>query len=300
LEAANTEATAWRILSQGLVQGDGEVSCGCGYIPLVHFSGANTPIAVLPQPLRTPSFVFLSRTAMTQDPAILSDVKHFIRQHDFGVLSTTSVHLDGFPFGSVANYCLGCDGNLLMYFSTIAQHTKNIQADDRCSITILQHGGGNVQAEARVTVSGHLQMLEDDEAELERYHTYFPESREYAGFHDFSLYRLVPTAVRYIGGFGKIHWLEPDDIFDAVPFTPKEEQFIIDHMNDHHADSLRAYVRDKGALAEATAIRMIGIDAISVDLFCDGERVNVPTPAPMNDVEAVRAVLSAMGKPPVG
>ncbi|MBL4703057.1 MAG: pyridoxamine 5'-phosphate oxidase family protein, partial [Flavobacteriales bacterium] len=54
---------------------------------------------------------------------------------DFGVLSTLSVKWEGFPFGSVVPYCLDGEGMPVVLISTIAQHTKNITQDNRCSIT---------------------------------------------------------------------------------------------------------------------------------------------------------------------
>ncbi|HBM10724.1 MAG TPA: heme iron utilization protein, partial [Pseudomonas sp.] len=53
-----------------------------------------------------------------------------------GVLSTHSKAMPGFPFGSAVPYCLNEEGWPLILISRIAQHTKNLQADPRCSLLV--------------------------------------------------------------------------------------------------------------------------------------------------------------------
>ena len=36
-----------------------------------------------------------------------------------------------------------------------------------------------------------------------------PEASVYAGFADFALYRLAPVALRFVGGFGRMSWVDP-------------------------------------------------------------------------------------------
>lgn len=128
-----------------------------------------------------------------------------------GVLSTLSVKLEGFPFGSVVPYCLDNDGWPVIFISTIAEHTKNIEADNRCSLTIIMDGE-NVQANGRICIIGRMEKLLFEEKEImERYYLQFPDSRSYDATHDFSFYRLLPISIRYIGGFGQIHWFKPEE-----------------------------------------------------------------------------------------
>ena len=41
-----------------------------------------------------------------------------------------------------------------------------------------------------------------------RFHSIFPESKKYSEMHDFKFYELKIKHVRWIGGFGKIAWLD--------------------------------------------------------------------------------------------
>ena len=131
-----------------------------------------------------------------------------------GVLSTLSLKLGGYPFGSAVPYCLDGEGRPVVLFSKLAEHTKNVEADNRCSLTVLASEKGDVQANARLCITGLMLALPAGEDIVrEDYHRRFPESRQYVRLLDFSFYRLDPVAVRYIAGFGVIHWFEPADFF---------------------------------------------------------------------------------------
>ncbi len=225
---------------------------------------------------------------------ILQEARELIRARDFGILSTLSVHLEGLPFGSVANYCLDADGHPLLLLSDIAQHTINALADKRSSLTILENSGNNVQSEARITVSGSL--LKDDITEnKERYELYFPESKAYHDFHDFTVFRLNPTSVRYIGGFGKIFWIEPKEFYADLSMKPESKDFIIEHMNDHHVDSLVAYAQHYLGISLDESVRMIGVDSTGIDMQHNGSRLRVKATEQMDENNA-RKVLVAMAK----
>lgn len=143
-------------------------------------------------------------------------VRDLLEKQTYGVLSTYSVDVEGFPFGSVTPYGLTGTCSLLIYISDIAQHTKNIRQDNRVALTALEPVPATAedpQAHGRVTVMGKASMVDDaDEALFELYFQRFPDSRSYKNAHGFNLFRIEPVRIRYIGGFGKIFWLEPDQL----------------------------------------------------------------------------------------
>ncbi|NNK80364.1 MAG: DUF2470 domain-containing protein [Flavobacteriales bacterium] len=227
--------------------------------------------------------------------SILNESRELLKEKDFGVLSTISVHLDGIPFGSVANYCLDDKGHPLLLISDIAQHAINAKADPRCSITVLEQSGGNVQSESRITISGNL-IADDSDLNKERYELYFPESKSYHDFHDFTVFRLVPISVRYIGGFGKIFWIEPVDFYSEPQMKSEAKQFIIEHMNDHHADSLVDYARYyKGVEADNSTL-MIGIDSGGIDMLQNGKKLRIQSTEQIKDAQKAREILVSMAK----
>jgi len=83
----------------------------------------------------------------------LDAARQLLLHESFGVLSTISVDVPGYPFGSVTPYCVDQDCQPIVYISTIAQHTKNILADSRVSLTVIESDdeSDDVQARGRVT-----------------------------------------------------------------------------------------------------------------------------------------------------
>ena len=161
-----------------------------------------------------------------------------------GVLATHSVAVEGYPLGSVVPYVLMPDGRCVVYVSRIAQHTKNFEQDPRASLTVvegdLSGSEGDPQASGRVSVLGDARKLEgtDLEAARDRYETFFPDSRGHSGVHDFDYWAIDPVRVRYIGGFGAIHWVERDEFRLARAEWQDGEAGIVQHMNDDHRDAM--------------------------------------------------------------
>lgn len=174
--------------------------------------------------------------------------RRLVRTADGGILSTISVDVPGYPFGSVTPYAMTHGGRAVIYVSGIAQHTKNMLADPRVCLTVAcePEPGRNRQALGRVTLVGDATLVPDAEQEAagERYFQFFPESRAYAGTHDFSLYWIEPRRIRHIAGFGQIFWVERDDWLQAPPDWQPGESKIIEHMNDDHADALQTIAAD--------------------------------------------------------
>lgn len=235
---------------------------------------------------------------MNLNDSTIREARELLRGHSHGVLSTSSSALDGCPFGSVATYCLDKTGVPTLLFSTIAEHTKNLLADPRCSLTVLQDGGGQVQAKSRITLSGEMRKLESEDSIAERYYRYFPESREYRKFHDFDFYRLTISKVRYIGGFGKIHWIEPEQYLSEGSFSESDEAMILGHMNEYHRDSLVAYFDLlKGMkLSDEAHLEICGIDTDGFDIRMNGNHYRFTTEEAMTDAVIARKVLTDLAK----
>lgn len=213
-------------------------------------------------------------------------------QQSFGVLSTISIDVPGYPFGSVTPYCADDQGRPVIYISHIAQHTRNIIADSRVSLTVVENNGGSddVQAQGRVTCIANAQPMGPDEAHArERYFRYFPSARQYDQTHDFAFFRLELVRVRFIGGFGQIYWVEPAEFMVKNPFSAVQESQIIQHMNKDHSDALRHYCGGGPAV-------MAGIDADGFDVLKSGEKLRFTFETPIRNMEEARQALVAMAK----
>jgi len=212
----------------------------------------------------------------------------------FGVLSTISLDVPGYPFGSIVPYCVDEFCRPLIYISQIAQHTKNIVADPRVSLTVMERNvnSGDVQAHGRVTCIANAKSIENHESEVrERYFRYFPSARQYDQTHDFAFFRLELVRVRFIGGFGQIYWVEPDEFVTQNPFSFQQELRIIEHMNKDHADALRQY-------ADGASAVMTGIDAEGFDLLVSDKKVRLEFDTPVQDMQQARQALIALAKRP--
>src|SRR6185436_5172720 len=90
-------------------------------------------------------------------------------EESFGVLSTVSLDLPGYPFGSVTPYCLDRQCRPVVYISPIAQHTRNIMADSRVSLTVIEKSdSGDVQAHGRLTYIADAIQVDGDRDLSER------------------------------------------------------------------------------------------------------------------------------------
>ncbi len=234
---------------------------------------------------------------MNQFSGIPQEARSLLGSQFFGVLSTISDKVAGYPFGSVVPYSLNRNGEPVILISDIAEHTKNIVADARVSLTVLEHGVEDVQESARLTLlADAVKIIANDTSD--RYYRRFPQSKDYHKTHNFGFYCLAPVNIRYIGGFGKIHWLEPEQLILANPFNEAEESKIIEHMNKDHQSALHHYVNHfkEMTVAEDQTVLMTGIDAEGFDLMLNGRPHRFQFKKAISTVQEAREILVSMAK----
>lgn len=216
-----------------------------------------------------------------------------------GALSTISIDVEGYPFGSVTPYCLDSEFRPNILISTIAQHTRNIMANPKVSLLISENDEKtNKQAKARLTYIGDAEKVEDDTAIKQRYLSYFPAAKDYFATHGFSFYRIRPQRLRFIGGFGKIYWIEKDSLTLTNLFTADEENKIVSHMNEDHGGNLRDYARYymKHEFKDGDLIRMCGLDQFGVDLAVNESKQRIEFPNVITEASEARGVFVTMAR----
>jgi putative heme iron utilization protein len=127
-----------------------------------------------------------------------------------GVLSTTSVHRPGYPYGSITPYALSDRGAPLLLLSRLAAHTQNLRADPRAGLFIGDRNAvEDPQAGARVSLIGRAAPTDpaDETAARERYLARWPRAEAYLALGDFSFWTFEIEEARLIAGFGEIRWL---------------------------------------------------------------------------------------------
>lgn len=216
-------------------------------------------------------------------------------QSQQGVLSTISKSLDGAPFGSVITFAPDADGAPLILISDIAEHTRNLLADPRVSLIVLE-GGADVQESGRLTLVGEARPIGNADAAAARYYRRFPHAEGYHRAHDFRFFRIEPQRVRYIGGFGRIHWYSPDAVLPRVPFDAAALASMIGHMNADHIAAMRDYCREAGVDCGDETPRMSGVDADGFELYLGKRLLRFDFDAPAETPIDVRKALVAMAQ----
>jgi putative heme iron utilization protein len=226
---------------------------------------------------------------------IAHEARRMLRAHRYGALSTLSKKFDGYPFGSITPYLVDHNGSLLILISTLAEHTKNILHDPRVSLITHDQRDPHIQTQGRVTVVGNAAPEPDREQAGLRYLRYFPEAQAYFAMHDFSFYRIHPVAIRYIGGFGRIHWVDMEN-YAVQPYPLIEQETdVVAHMNTDHQDTMRNYCQHfhKCAVMDVT---MTGIDLDGFDVRTDDKVLRFDFVQPVMDAQQARTALVEMAR----
>lgn len=220
-----------------------------------------------------------------------------------GTLCTLAGDPEGYPFGSVATYALDDCGSPLFFVSLMAEHTQNAERDRRASLLVAEPvaDGDDPLAAGRVTLIGDLARVPDEDVTdvRERYLAANPTSAYYIDFGDFAFYRLALRAVRYVGGYGRMSWVdagafgraEADPLVGAAPG-------ILAHMNADHADALVLICGHQGARPETTTATMSAIDRYGFEVVATSAHgrsvIRLGFPTPVVTAEEVRGALVAM------
>lgn len=222
------------------------------------------------------------------------ETRCFLRSRRHGVLSTLSRKFSGYPFGSVVPYVLDHDARPVILISRLAEHTRNIEHNPHVSL-LVHDASDDVQAGARLTLIGDAQRLADQHALQARYLRYAPDAERLLALGDFSFFAVAPLALRFIGGFGDIHWVNAASYAPPPNQLAEQEDAILAHMNRDHAHNLRDYCRS-GHGKTADSVQMIGIDCDGFDVRADGAILRFNVEQPVTNAHEARRALAEMAK----
>jgi heme oxygenase (biliverdin-IX-beta and delta-forming) len=130
---------------------------------------------------------------------------------------------DGAPYVSMVPFAPLPDGSALVtHVSGLAAHTKDMLADGRVSVLVIEPERDDkpAQALARVTIQAEARRVPDgtDEHEACRraYLGRFPDAADLFELADFSLFSIAPRSARYVAGFGQAFTLSPEALARAL------------------------------------------------------------------------------------
>ncbi len=236
------------------------------------------------------SHVYYEGSTMKLEQYIF-DAKTLVRQQHSGVLSTHSQSVQGYPFGSVVPYFMTTEGNLIIYISQIAQHTRNIKGNTKVSMTMFDSGQNDSQAAGRVTLLGDAELI-DNEDVTAQYLRLFPQAKGYQQTHDFMFYQIKAERIRYIGGFGKIFWINKSDWLSLAEQWHHASNEIVQHMNDDHQDAMSLIVAHQFGL-RAKKVIMLSAFFEGVHIQADDHIVYCPFDQLCTTAKQVREQLVA-------
>jgi heme iron utilization protein len=222
--------------------------------------------------------------------------KGLLRATRAGSLATIDRNT-GHPFASLVNVATDADGAPLVLISRLSTHTANLEQDGRASVLLASSGKGDPLAHPRLTLLGCFSEVGRDASDAPRVRRRFlarhQKSELYAGFADFSFWRLKVVSAHLNGGFARAADLRAADVLtdmDSAGELIEGEASAVEHMNADHADVVRLYAtRLLGA--EDGKWRLTGLDPEGLDLALGDASLRLPFSHRVTDAQALRQMV---------
>jgi heme iron utilization protein len=225
--------------------------------------------------------------------------KGLLRATRAGTLATIDRNT-GHPFASLVNVATDIDGAPLILVSRLSTHTANLEVDGRAALLLASTGKGDPLAHPRLTLLGTFEPIGRDVRRAPRVRRRFlarhPKSELYAGFADFSFWRLAVVSAHLNGGFARAADLKAADVMTDVSDAETlidAEASAVTHMNDDHAEAVRLYAT-KLLDAEDGPWRLTGLDPDGLDLARGDQTLRLPFAERVTNAEQLRNVVVAL------
>lgn len=225
----------------------------------------------------------------------VGECKRLLRTTRSGALATIQ-KAGGHPFATLVTVATDHNGSPVLLMSQLSAHTRNLDADPRCSILLSQGGKGDPLAHPRLTVFGRA-VKQTDEAVRSRLKSRFlsrhPKSALYADFGDFGFWRMEVDGAHLNGGFARAADYPAQTILTSLAGAEgliAAEEGAIEHMNADHAEALGLYAT-KLAGEPAGRWRATGLDPEGMDLAAGDLTARIPFPARITGPGDLRDVL---------
>ena len=189
-----------------------------------------------------------------------------------GTLCTLSAEPEGHPYGSFVTFAVS-GPHPTFFISELAEHTRNLRRDARASLLVAESGGPDPLAGARVTLVGRTRELpqgSDRDRAKQAYLGAHPNAAHYIDFSDFSFWQLDVESLRYIGGYGRMSWVDGEDWkrSEADPVAPIAEG-ILQHMNEDHQNAMVDYCKAFSRATDTRAAQMTHLDRYGFEMSAE-------------------------------
>ena len=188
-------------------------------------------------------------------------------------LALSTLDNDGYPWTSYAEYVLDKRGCPIILLKDDAVHTIHLDHTSRVSV-LLRTSQEQPQDRSRLTLRGDANRLSAaTEEDLSTLESAFCLEHPYAETllrerPDFALWRIEPSSVFYVGGFGvQAQWVDPVDYFDALPdVVAKGAAELVAELNEHkHLADLHAAAKHLLDVPDADAVSVVHLDKLGID-----------------------------------
>jgi putative heme iron utilization protein len=198
-------------------------------------------------------------------------------------------------------YGLDEEGQPVFLISTMAMHTQNLLGDPRASLLVTPpESRSDPLGASRVTLMGSVTRVPREQAGQirELYLARHANASYWVDFEDFSFFRMALADIYFVGGFGSMGWVMPDDYAGASvdPLT-NDASNLIRELNTVQAETLLLLARVFGNVeaqqATVTALDRLGFHLrLTTPGRMQGGRVAFPNP--VRNASEVRAGLAAL------
>ncbi|MEO9337566.1 pyridoxamine 5'-phosphate oxidase family protein [Mesorhizobium sp. SB112] len=123
--------------------------------------------------------------------------------HTASIVSLSTLDpVSAYPYGTLTNLALEPDGSPFFFVARLALHARNIEADNRISLTLTGREHGDVLVRPRLTLVGKAILATRDEWERmeRRYLARYPKAKIYLSLPDAQFYRLETEDLQLNGG----------------------------------------------------------------------------------------------------
>ncbi|OHX14712.1 HugZ family protein [Chromobacterium sphagni] len=189
-----------------------------------------------------------------------------LHQCQYATLATQSLKYPGYPYATTVQFF--CDERQRPVFlaSALAEHSKNLLADQRVSLSLLTPGQPAAQSATRLTILGDAERFEPEALLRRRLLRYLPEAEEWLAL-DFMFFRLPPARQRLIVGLGQMGWIDESAWSQLPALSLRDEQALL----------------EQAQAGLPAAIRLLGCDCFGADYLQDGAYRRVDWSRPLQD-----------------
>jgi putative heme iron utilization protein len=239
--------------------------------------------------------------------SMANESRKIIDTNTTGTLSTignskSGGALRGFPCGGVVGYASDARGAPTFALSAMSQHTRDVMENPRATLTVTC-GEFESVADGRVSLSGFVRVIEDEEERREAREAYLKThpGAYWVDFGDFTWFKMTDIAgCRIVGGFARAGSVSASE-YEGTTRDPVAgfSRPVCGHMNADHGDALVAMAKRYAGL-ECDSVEMRSIDALGINCRVTkrGETfsLRLPFESPAMDRKAVKEQIVLMTK----